>query len=847
MNEFVKNLFFVFVIVCGLIYVVGNNDVALAGKLCTTVNRVDWNWNQAALELSATYYTTCNTSCGSCGGDDGYGNVDSHESVDYYPVISFYGDKGKVNGGYNTPVSPSTVGRNGSCDQGDDNCEVYWPKYDPSSSDYVQSSGYSNWGGHYSPYGSFCDNHSCPNGDHTWNTNRVHTIKMKFNSDPSGSSAGFKVYSSNYADDIEDDISDGDSQIWSGPSFCIGGNCCGNNTIDYTLGEQCDDGNINNGDGCSSTCQKEPAKCSQACSMSGSNPFGSPPCITGLTCVNSSNLMPVTNMWQTGICRNMANVADPLCGAGGGTCNTNPVAGQVTACAECSGTNPQVRVYWNCSRPTAWATSMLYRDMTKIYPAGTAGLAFNVTKTGNFTDTGLANSTSYTYRMTQCLPSSDSPPVTVTTPNCSVPVCTPNCSDAPNVCSGTTFNDANGCGTNNCTGTMVTNCSCAASTPINQTCWDGCKTCNGTLNRPPTGTLGAAPCDNDPNGNGAWATIRGTAVDPDQMPTRARCRQNSGALTEVVTDASGNFSYTYPSLFGTNTIYCWAVDSTNSAVTTYLGSRSYTKINEATYSGANRCDVYYQLYVNGTQMNWGAANENKYGYLDGNCSQINYNVSPINYSYYTGSCTSSLINWKARVKGVMADGGKVNLRVVGHNDKYTAVFTGPCNSPSLSRVVGQEEFLQTKDYQCSIPQGIGLDPDNLDFDYTDVSFNGLPENVDATIRCTLNDEIVDITTNTVDIRKGELEACFNVVLVGQSAPYNIYNVSDNYLVSRCEGSVNFHIGDYLYDGENWGPMNGALSLYYNPATDNTSERFEYSGDVIVNPPPGFDQFIFPSF
>ena len=33
------------------------------------------------------------------------------------------------------------------------------------------------------------------------------------------------------------------------------------------------------------------------------------------------------------------------------------------------------------------------------------------------------------------------------------PPCTPNCSDAPNVCSGTTFNDANSCGTNNCTGT----------------------------------------------------------------------------------------------------------------------------------------------------------------------------------------------------------------------------------------------------------------------------------------------------------------------------------------------------------------------------------------------------------
>lgn len=367
------------------------------------------------------------------------------------------------------------------------------------------------------------------------------------------------------------------------------------------------------------------------------------------------------------------------------------------------------------------------------------------------------------------------------------------------------------------------------------------------LNRPPTGSINPVPCDNDPNGNGAVATVTGTAVDPDLMPTRVRCNQNGGAMTEVITDANGNFSYTYPSLFGTNTISCWALDSTNNAVTVSLGSRSYTKINEATYSAASRCDIYYDYFVNNTPMGWGVASENKYGYLDGNCAAANYNVSPMNYNYHTGTCTASTITWKARVKGVMADGGKVNLRVVGHNDKYTAVFTGPCNTPSLTSVVGQEAFTSTKDYACSIPQGIKLEPNSLDFDYTDVSFAGTPENVNATIQCTLNNEITDITTNTVVVTKGELEACFNVDLVNQSNPYNTYTVSDNYLVSRCDGNVNFHIDDYLFNGENWGPMNGNLSLYYNPAQSNTSERFEYSGDVIVNPPPGFEEFIFPTF
>jgi hypothetical protein len=42
-------------------------------------------------------------------------------------------------------------------------------------------------------------------------------------------------------------------------------------------------------------------------------------------------------------------------------------------------------------------------------------------------------------------------------------------------------------------------------------------------------------------------------------------------------------------------------------------------------------------------------------------------------------------------------------------------------------------------------------------------------------------------------------------------------------------------------------MDGSLSVTYIPAQDRTSEKFEYSGDVIVDPPPGFEEFVFPSF
>lgn len=48
-------------------------------------------------------------------------------------------------------------------------------------------------------------------------------------------------------------------------SICVGGGCqpsvCGDNQVDGGNGEQCDDGNTNNGDGCSSSCQNEVASC----------------------------------------------------------------------------------------------------------------------------------------------------------------------------------------------------------------------------------------------------------------------------------------------------------------------------------------------------------------------------------------------------------------------------------------------------------------------------------------------------------------------------------------------------------------------------------------------------------
>ena len=66
-------------------------------------------------------------------------------------------------------------------------------------------------------------------------------------------------------------------------SVCISGNCCGNGVIEYHLGEQCDDGNTSNGDGCDSSCKLELPKCNDKCGERVM--FSVLPCPTGLECM----------------------------------------------------------------------------------------------------------------------------------------------------------------------------------------------------------------------------------------------------------------------------------------------------------------------------------------------------------------------------------------------------------------------------------------------------------------------------------------------------------------------------------------------------------------------------------
>ena len=287
---------------------------------------------------------------------------------------------------------------------------------------------------------------------------------------------------------------------------------------------------------------------------------------------------------------------------------------------------------------------------------------------------------------------------------------------------------------------------------------------------------------------------------------------------------SGNYTYRFTPSYGTHRVcLVYVYDNPSGDRFTVNRCDNYTHYNPDDYKPS--CTKRYELWNDGLLL--ATSDTNTFTYTD-------------------------------QVKRIMVDkGGVLNYQVRAYVDqKCWRFYTPPPDrEPTEYHKLNNYTLREVVNFDCSIPESIKIDPASLTFDYRNDSMmndGGCNGSVigekcpTAVVECT-HGEHIDITENTVEIRKGELEACFDVVLAYQNRPYNIYSVSDNYLISKCLGEVNFYIADFLFDNENWGPLNGYLSLEYNPATDNTSERFEYSGDVIVNPPPGFDQFIFPSF
>ncbi|MFA4930415.1 MAG: hypothetical protein WC570_00935 [Patescibacteria group bacterium] len=280
---------------------------------------------------------------------------------------------------------------------------------------------------------------------------------------------------------------------------------------------------------------------------------------------------------------------------------------------------------------------------------------------------------------------------------------------------------------------------------------------------------------------------------------------------------------------------------------------SYVINNPATYSG--QCDVSYKLLVNDD---------------DKTCQVVGSIVNP------DGSCQLPGANnfvWKAPVREFMQDyGGDIKVKMVGNARSYANTDNDRCNVPETDDE--QTFFEDTFTRECAIPDSIKItdlsNNEDVDGDKPVVIYSqpalGQPryDDVLAEAQCTdgtlFNLDAANIIEgNSGKWEYGDLADCSYSSVDGSIPPFNIkrqsgfdiYRITAGDNATDCDGSVRAIIINYVLldrggsgELEFWGRLTGTKTVEVK-AGDRVSEEFKYTGDVITNPPPGFDKFIEP--
>lgn len=458
--------------------------------------------------------------------------------------------------------------------------------------------------------------------------------------------------------------------------------------------------------------------------------------------------------------------------------------------------------------------------------------------------------------------------------------CTPNCGDTGARCYYETWGD--GCG-GTCTGTKPADCgntsyycsdvtysgqcaTCTGTTASNFQCitsgsqawggmmhdYSGCHLSNGSTKSDvynsackddaPTASIVSIDC----------GRIRVRASDPDRsgpVTIRLQYRAPNGGYYTYTTTSVSDYTFTFDQDalarsrgWGT---YTWDVDVRNiypdgsSGSYSYnVSSGTYTIYNPADYT--DRCDRVYNIYING----------------DDKTSQLQ------------GDISTGVLTWRSRVKELMLDyDGSLDVEVMADYNSWS-VANNRCNTPS-ENPTQTTVFEEHLDIDCAVPRVIDIStiPDENPIELvSEVEELGQKKSVDlyAQVRCLYkSDELNEGYDKTFEVRTeniiepdtgewrfGDLDACspgISVVTVN-SEQYTL-TAGDN--ATDCDDSIRAIIYQYILpdqgtsgESENWDRLEGTKNVFID-AGARVSEEFQYTGDVITNPPPGFDKFIQP--
>ncbi len=182
----------------------------------------------------------------------------------------------------------------------------------------------------------------------------------------------------------------------------------------------------------------------------------------------------------------------------------------------------------------------------------------------------------------------------------------------------------------------------------------------------------------------------------------------------------------------------------------------------------------------------------------------------------------------------------------------TKEVSGECVNWTFDNQSCQLIGLAIKDYDCPVPELISFDPNDIELSSLDDQDPQLPlsENVSLEVKCTDGTTLPIVPPNSnlgagnVDWDLNDLQVCSTGFEINSLGGGNYQVNSGVTVLGKCEDVAILTIDSYLHNGFDWGSLIGRLNVSIVGGT-RVAEEFVYSGDLLVNPPPGFEKLYLP--
>lgn len=228
---------------------------------------------------------------------------------------------------------------------------------------------------------------------------------------------------------------------------------------------------------------------------------------------------------------------------------------------------------------------------------------------------------------------------------------------------------------------------------------------------------------------------------------------------------------------------------------------------------------------------------------------------------------NNVFDWQPEVATLnIQDLNDMTLRyeVIGSFDSYKCnhYVSGEC----VEYVLDQNDIIfpvgtAIKDYNCPVPETISFSDSsgdaNMELESLDNGASpvlppedGEYDDATVTITCTDNSTL-QITSSDSDIDDfdwdyNDLAVCSTGFFIDKLNNSQIRATAGVTVLGVCEDVALATLTNFTYGGFDWGQLQGRLNVRI-VGGQSVAEEFVYSGDLLSDPPPGFEKLYLPEF